>query len=396
MMKRATSLKPTINIENLGFDSGAHLLVKHGLAQIAAKEEIEITGLAPEWATQAAAWCRQQGHTFRTLGEKSVIIKCPDESQRWDKSFATSSEVLKSPSLSLGLAARGAQVEAGSPEFQFKLNKKSEVWSPNSAELYQQAIAAQWNANTAIDWSQPQQHSNLLENAVIQLMTYMIENENAALIVPARFLGQLHPHFRETQALLAIQIADEARHIDVFNRRIELYGKSPALSTAGGQASLKTLLDEQDFSVAEFLLSVLGEGTFVDLLQFMHRFGPDIATKQICLFAAKDESRHVSFGMSHLLEKLKTDPDFKFQLKRSVLARYESLISTSGLNEEVFDALIILAAKEMTPEKIAIGFKEVQLLLREMKEGRRVRLERLGFSSIDAEEMSSLHTRNFM
>ena len=401
MMKRATSLKPItnieINIENLGFDSGAHLLVKHGLGQISAFDKIEITGQSPEWAAQAAAWCRQHGHDFHTLeNNRAVITKCSDKKQRWDRSSATSSEVLKSPSLTLGLAARGAQVEIGGPEFQFKLNKKSEVWSTNSAELYQQAITAQWNANTAIDWSQPQQHSNLLENAVVQLMTYMIENENAALIVPARFLGQLHPHFRETQALLAIQIADEARHIDVFNRRIELYGKSPALSTAGGQASLKTLLDEQDFGVAEFLLSVLGEGTFVDLLQFIHRFAPDIATKQFCLLAAKDESRHVSFGMSHLLEKLKTNPEFKFQLKRSVLARYESLISTSGLNEEVFDALIILASGKMNPEAVASGFKEVQLLLQEMKDGRRVRLERLGFTNSEAIEISSLHTRNFM
>src|SRR2546427_9054205 len=59
-----------------------------------------------------------------------------------------------------------------------------------------------------------------VEDAIVQLMTYMVENENAALLVPARFLGQLHPHYRELQAALAIQVADEARHIDVFTRRI--------------------------------------------------------------------------------------------------------------------------------------------------------------------------------
>lgn len=391
-------MKPIINIENLGFDSGAHLLVKQGLSQILALEEIEITGQSAGWTVQAAAWCRQQGHRFEIFeNDKAIITKCSEEKQRWNGGQSSSSlEILQAPPLSFGLAARGAQVEIGSPEFQFKLNKKSDVGITNCAELYQQAIAAQWNANTAIDWSQPQQHSDLLENAVVQLMTYMIENENAALLVPARFLGQLHPHFRETQALLAIQIADEARHIDVFNRRIELYGKRPAFSTAGGQASLKTLLDEPDFSIAEFLLSVLGEGTFVDLLQFMHRFSPDMATKQICLLAAKDESRHVSFGMSHLLEKLKSDPQFKFPLQRAVQSRFESLISTSGLNEEVFDALIILAAGSLSPTAIASGFQDVQLLLREMNEGRRVRLERLGFTHSEATEMASLHTRNFM
>lgn len=395
-MRMGTSLKPTIDIEELGFDSGAHLLIKDGLRKIAAGEELEITGQASEWAVQAAAWCRAQGHGFHVRGTRGLITKGSPERQRWQTTTKGTSEVLDAPEASLGLAARGAQVEAGGPKFHFRLNKKNEIWCPNAAELYQQALNAQWNAQSAIDWTQPKTHSDLLENAVVQLMTYMIENENAALIVPARFLGQLHPHFREVQAVLAIQIADEARHIDVFNRRIQLYGHEPALSTAGGQASLKTLLDEPQFGIAEFLLSVLGEGTFVDLLQFLHRFAPDQATRQIAWLAAKDESRHVSFGMSHLLAKLETDPEFKFQLMTAAEARYQSLVTTSGLNEEVFDSLIVLAAGDLTPMSVARGFREVQNLLAEMREGRHMRLKRLGFTETEAAEVSALHTRNFM
>ena len=58
-----------------------------------------------------------------------------------------------------------------------------------------------------------------VEEAVVQIMTYLVENETAALMVPARFLARLHPHFREVMALLSVQIADEARHIEVFTRR---------------------------------------------------------------------------------------------------------------------------------------------------------------------------------
>ncbi|MDQ3235159.1 MAG: ferritin-like domain-containing protein, partial [Pseudobdellovibrionaceae bacterium] len=246
------------------------------------------------------------------------------------------------------------------------------------------------------DWSQPQEHSDILETAVVQLLTYMVENENAALIVPARFLGQVHPHFREIQALLSIQIADEARHIDVFNRRIALFGRTPGLSTAGGQSSLKTLLDESQFGISEFLLSVLGEGTFVNLLQFLRRFAPDQATRKIALLVAKDESRHVAFGMSHLAERLESDPDYRSTLMAAVRARYDSLAATAGLNEEVFDSLVILAAGSLAPDSIAAGFKEVQKLLRDMEEGRLYRVQRLGFSNAEATEISSLHTRNFM
>ena len=50
-------------------------------------------------------------------------------------------------------------------------------------------------------------------------MTYLVENEQAALIIPARLLSRLHPHFREVMQLLASQAADEARHVEVFTRR---------------------------------------------------------------------------------------------------------------------------------------------------------------------------------
>jgi hypothetical protein len=40
--------------------------------------------------------------------------------------------------------------------------------------------------------------------------------------------------------VLAIQAADEGRHIEVFTRRARLKRKELGLSTSGGQASLKT------------------------------------------------------------------------------------------------------------------------------------------------------------
>ena len=395
-MKKALPLNPIINIEKLGFDSGAHIIVKHGLMAVMPGHEIEIAGDAPEWQTHVATWCRTQGHSFRTTGSRAIITKSLADKQRWITEPDPLDRVLPIASPAGGLAARGAEIEIGSPEFQFRLREKDDIWSSTAAEMYQQAINAQWNPNNAIDWSQPRTHSELLELAVVQVLTYMIENEHAALIVPARFLGQIHPHFREIQALLSIQIADEARHIDVFYRRIKLFGKTPGLSTAGGQESLKTLLEEPHFGISEFLLSVLGEGTFVNLLQFIRRFAPDQATKKIALLVGMDESRHVAFGMSHLMEKIKVSPDFKSQLSAAAIARFESLAGTAGLNEEVFDSLIILAAGSLHPDHISAGFKEVQKLLSEMQESRRHRLERLGFSSSDADSISSHHTRNFM
>ena len=400
-------MQPTIDIEQLGFDAGAHLLVKHGLLNVPPGGELAVVGNTPGWETQLAAWCRSQGHPCqlteqdgRTLAR---ITRGAAQAGRWRGALHSGhadpmreGAIAEQAQARWGLAARGATVEAGSPAMHFRLDQKADVWSSRAADLYAQAAAAQWDPETAIDWNAPFELPDIVEDAVVQVLTYMIENEVAALVVPARFLGQLHPHFREVQAVLAIQVADEARHIDVFTRRVRLKGREPALSTAGGQTSLKTLLDETDFSVAEFLLSVLGEGTFVSLLQFLHAHAPDPVTRQIARLAARDEARHVAFGMTHLASRLALEPDFRTRLSNAVQSRNDALSGTSGLNEEVFDALVLLAAGEFTPAAIATGYARVQQLMLDMANGRQARLETLGFGKQAAQQLSALHTRNFM
>jgi len=400
-------LSPIIDIENLGLDAGGHLLVKHALLAVLPGGEIVVVGSSPGWDAQLSAWCRNQGHQFALMEQDGQtiarVIRGTALSGRWRGALYTGHAdpevecaVAEQAQACWGLAARGATVEAGSPAMHFRLNQKNEVWADNAADLYAQAVAAQWDPDQAIDWEAAFDLPDVVEDAVVQVLTFMIENEEAALIVPARFLGQLHPHFREVQAVLAIQVADEARHIDVFTRRVRLKGREPALSTAGGQSSLNTLLDEQDFSVAGFLLSVLGEGTFVSLLNFMHAYAPDPVTRQIARLAARDEARHVAFGMAHLKSRLKHEPEFMTRLSNAVQSRNDALSGTSGLNEEVFDALILLAAGEFTPSAIAVGYVRVQQLMLDMSQGRQARLEKLGFEREAAKRLSSLHTRNFM
>lgn len=406
-MRKGRSLQPTIDIEDLGFDAGAHLLVKHGLQQLAPGEALDVTGAGAGWDGQLAAWCRSQGHPCTALevdGRRLVrVTRGGASAGRWRAALHSGhadpraeGAIADQAKAQWGLAARGATVEAGSPAMRFRLDQKEEVWAERAADLYAQAAAAQWDPETAIDWKAEFTLPDIVEDAVVQVLTYMIENEVAALVVPARFLGQVHPHYREVQAVLAIQVADEARHIEVFTRRVRLKGREPGLSTAGGQSSLKTLLDEQDFSVAEFLLSVLGEGTFVSLLHFLHAYAPDPVTRQIARLAARDEARHVAFGMTHLAARLGREPAFRTRLANAVQSRNDALAASSGLNEEVFDSLILLAAGALTPAAIAAGYQRVQQLMVDMAEGRQSRLERLGFSKTEAQQLSALHTRNFM
>ena len=395
-----------VELGELGFAEGGALLIKRALRLAAAGGQISVSGSAPDLELHLRSWCRMEGHTLQWLANgdsQALITVAATVAARWSDAERAGSSDPSAPGAIAehaprrwGLAARGALVENGSPKFAFPLADKMGVWSIDAGRLYAQGAAAQWDPAIAIPWNTDFDLPFEVEDAVVQIMTYLIENETAALLVPSRFVSQVHPHFREVMQVLALQAADEARHIEVFTRRALLKRKELGLSTSGGQASLKTLIEEPDFAIASFLLSVLGEGTFLSLLWFLERRAPDPVTAAVCRLAAQDEARHVAFGVAHLRERISQDSGILPKLANAVRRRHDALRYTAGLNAEVFDALVLVASGSWDPSNLRHGHEDVMRLVREMDELRQKRMVHLGFDEAEAQELSGLHTRNFM
>ncbi|MCE9575137.1 MAG: ferritin-like domain-containing protein [Deltaproteobacteria bacterium] len=391
-----------VDLEDLALGEGGHLLVARGLAT---SPVIAVRGRDPALAADLPAWCRSLGHGLADLQRGAIVTATITRTtaDRWvgaERAGAADPRapgaIAATPPARWGLAARGALVEAGAPAFDFPLADRDAVWTDDAARLYAAAAAAQWDPATAIPWDARITHPPEVEDAVVQVMTYLVENETAALLVPARFLAQLHPHFREVMQLLAIQVADEARHIEVFTRRARLHRDALGTSAAAGQASLHTLVVEPDFATAAFLLSVLGEGSFLALLHFLRDHAPDPITRAVARLSAQDEARHVAFGLAHLARHVGIDPSLRGRLATAVERRHAALAHTTGLNADVFDALVLLAAGSWAPADLRRGHAAVVALAAEMDSGRQARLARLGFDASEAAALSSLHTRNFM
>ncbi|WP_026400494.1 hypothetical protein [Actinomadura rifamycini] len=395
-----------LDLGGLGFERGAHLLVRRALSGLAPGEELAVAGTDPALTVHLAAWCRAEGHRFAPPEDPAAtpvrgrIVRGRADLDRWAGAERAGAPapggVARRPDPRWGLAARGALVEPGGPPLGSDLADRDVVWADVAPRLYAHAASAQWDPAAAVPWDAEFDVPAEVERAVVQVMTYLVENEQAALVVPARLLARVHPHFREVLQLLAVQAADEARHVEVFTRRALLRGGEMGTSSAGGRASLATLLAEPDFSLASFLLSVLGEGAFLNLLSFLDRHAPDPVTRAAVRLARQDEARHVAFGVAHLEHRARLDPGLRGRLRGAVERRHDALRDTAGLNADVFDALVVLAAGEWTPAAVASGHRAVRRLREEMDEGRRHRLERLGFPPDEAAELSALHTRNFM
>jgi hypothetical protein len=395
----------SLDLGFLGFERGAHLLVARALRGVPVAGRIVVTGGDPALGVHLRAWARRHGHGFIPMADRTAtweLVRGPAELQRWQGAERAGRPdvdgIVDRPPAHWGLAARGALIEPGGPAPSFDIDRREVVWADLAPRLYAHAAAAQWDPATAVDWAATPAEPvpDDVESAVVQVMTYLVENEQAALVVPAGLLARVHPHFREVQQLLAVQAADEARHVEVFSRRAMLRGGPMGTSSAGGRSSLATLLGEHDFSLAAFLLSVLGEGSFLALLSFLEQHAPDPVTARITHLARIDEARHVAFGVAHLEHQSSLDPTLRGALRSAIERRHDALVDTAGLNADVFDALVLLAAGAWTPEAIAHGYDQVQELNHVMDEGRRQRLARLGFPPDEAAELSRLHTRNFM
>jgi TusA-related sulfurtransferase len=411
----------TCDAGRLGSATGLLLMATRMLDRLAPGEVLEILSSEPSAQHDLSAWARLQAHVYvgssdlsgrsahyveKGRARRILTAEEPDWDQRATLDggrFETAAWLIgragRIPDRadpSLGFAPRGAVVERGSPVFPFDVLDAEVAWSDSAAELYEQATASQWDASRDIPWGDLVTIDRELERSVCQIMTFLAENEYSALYVPAQWIPRIHPVFAETVLFMATQVADEARHIEAFCKRALSNGGGLQFSTASTQASLKSLLDSDDFLQACFLLGVLGEGTFLDLLKYVETYAPDPVTREIARRARVDESRHVHFARRHLARAVEADPRLKEKLRRAVLDRAAVLSEVKGLNPLVEESLAVLAAGGLAADRLPQGIAARAELYETMHANRVKRLTAVGFEPREAEELSMLHTPNFM
>jgi len=294
-----------------------------------------------------------------------------------------------------GLVPLAAVAESGAPAFRWALHRRDQVWADDVGRLVEGATGAQWDASRDVPWREAAGLPDHLEHAVCQVMTYLAQNEYAAYYVPARYLGQVHPAYTEVLLWLASHVHDEARHVEVFTKRA-LVGGVRAYALASTQRSLHALLEERDFTASALLLNVLGEGSFLDLLDFVAAHAPDAATAAAARLAHRDELRHVRFGLSHVRRALERDPAIETRLVAAVEARASRLAGMTGLDSLVTESLTLMAAGSLQPAQLSEAARAVRDLQERMAANRVERLREAGLGEATARHVSDLHTPNLM
>lgn len=138
------------------------------------------------------------------------------------------------------------------------------------------------------------------------------------------------------QIYLATQVADEARHVEVFRRRLKDLGVTDIDATIDARANAELVefrrrllgfVDEGQWDLAVFAQNVLLE-TLEDTVFRFHRTIADPVTAQILEGVAADERRHLGFGENDLGRRLAHDPEGRRRLE-AVRADLDPLILRS-------------------------------------------------------------------
>jgi TusA-related sulfurtransferase len=409
-----------LELGNMPSGSELFLLVKNAMEYLYKDQILEVVSTNPYLKDDLKGWCKQHkvtflnafdgGDQFRLFIQKKQHTTGgqPDWGHRIplrkgarfdtrDWLQGRLGDILEQAPAYFGFVPRGAVAEAGVPDFGFTLNKKDEVWADNLLDLYEQSKENQWNATTDIPWDELPELPKDMEWAVCQTMTFLAENEYSALYIPAKFMARINPHYIEVCMYLSTLILDEARHIEAFIKRAMAGGGGLQFSSVLTERSLNSLFIQEDYFKSSFLLHVLGEGTFLDLLNYIEENAPDPVTRKIVSLAKMDEGRHVAYGIGHVRQMLAKNPKMVHALLDASEERNEYLTGM-GTNENthLMEALAILGGGGRSPEQLQIGFERVGRLKEVMGEHRIQRLLTIGLDMETAEKISKAHTPNFM
>ncbi|MDE6044742.1 MAG: ferritin-like domain-containing protein [Helicobacter sp.] len=385
----------SLNLDNIPLGKLFFLRLENAFLLADTGDTIEILSRFDHLESELISWCRLKGESFV---QKTALKGCFAYLLRKDsaQNFVAFSPELALAPREIGLAPHGVVAQRASPDYHFALNHKDELWSKNIDRMYEDAKAAQWNATSAIAWGEIPDFVPKVEFAIAQIMTYLIENELSALYIPAKFLAQVSPYFMPIPMLLSSIIGDEARHIEAFTKRANATRLGVQYSTLTTQQSLFSLFKENNYLAASFLLHIMGEGTFIDLLKFLEDCAPDLPTKKLFNLARRDEARHVAYGMNNVKMALSSNPHRVGILKDSVLRRKVYLDEVSGESTLLLESLAVFAGGGDGAAEIARGFEMVENLKAKMELNRTKRLVECGIDEELAHELSKAHTPNFM
>lgn len=252
-----------------------------------------------------------------------------------------------------------------------RLNWDYEPQSDRIAVLYERAKQAQWNASTDIDWSTEVAFGSPLPDDSYfamsafaasplarrgrpmwdtfrwELQAWMVSQflhgEQGALVVAAR-LVEVMPDV-ESKYYAASQAADEARHVEAFSRYLREKVPEPYAISSPLRALLTDILSDERWDVTALGMQIMVEALAMAAFRLANSTFNDDLIKEITRLVARDEARHVSFGVLSLSGIYPEMTRAELADREDLVLEAASLMRRRFLLEDVWDRIEVPRAE---------------------------------------------------
>jgi hypothetical protein len=260
-------------------------------------------------------------------------------------------------------------------DWQYALEKQ------NLLNLYEKGKTLAWNAND-LDWSIDVNIERMVKQRVANgmsalmngllnpprplgdeevvefqlnmnafMLSQFLHGEQGALRATAKIVQSVP--WEEAKFYAANQVADEARHVEVYHRYLtEKLGVSYEIHPSLG-ALLADIMTDTRWDVTYLGMQIMVEGLALAAFGFMQQMTKEPLLKKLLRYVMSDEARHVAFGVLSLQEiygqmtgaEIRERQEFAFEAALRMRDRF--------LRQEVWDRLGV-DNKQMVPFLLAI------------------------------------------
>ena len=281
---------------------------------------------------------------------------------------------------SQSMVARGSDKSGKLPDMGYVVNRKSDVWSDNVSELYEETKARRWAPATDIPWAALGEKpvNDTLEVACAQLYTFLQECELVSLDFPSRWVALVNQDFIEQKSFMCGQMLDASRLLEVFRKRTLYGGAGMKRANVNAEQGLKEWLWAETYPQGSLSINLALGGMLLAIFRHVAAFAPSVTDRAIMRKAMQDSGRWVSYGTGCLSYHLEHQPGQRVALHEYLDESEHVMLGIIG-SAEFLEPLIIISGGGLEKDQVKAGRVAVSKLIKLMM---REYFERLDYAGL--------------
>jgi hypothetical protein len=248
---------------------------------------------------------------------------------------------------------RGAYPIPGVPSMGYSIYEKAELWSDNSADLYEEAIQRRWRASFDIPWLTIEPLPDEIERAVCQLATALCEKALITGDIIGKWLPEMSYGFHEVKLYLSCAEFDEARQFDVWRKRAFSNGGGMGIQSPG--YFHRAMIDCRFWTEVSNVMFILHNSYIMGLYEMALHAAHNEAEHKMITGCMQDKARQAAYGMQHLRYFLSRHHERRAEINHS-LNKAEAVFNYE-IEKDVplREAMIVMLGGGTKPEQLAEG-----------------------------------------